>query len=58
MKSIPLPVSVFSALVAVESFAHEGHGMTGSDHWHASDAWGLAAFAVVLGVACWRGRGK
>jgi hypothetical protein len=34
------------------SFAHEGHGMAGM-HWHATDAWGFVAVAVMLAVAIW-----
>ena len=37
---------------AGSTFAHDGHGMTGS-HWHATDAWGFAAVAAVLVVAVW-----
>ncbi len=32
---------------AASSWAHEGHGMPGASHWHASDVLG---FGVALGV--------
>ena len=47
-----LLVSTLSTL----ALSHDGHGLEGS-HWHASDAWGFAAFAVVAGVALWLGKG-
>jgi MYXO-CTERM domain-containing protein len=37
--------------------AHDGHGLTGP-HWHATDAWGFVALAVVLGAALWWRRRK
>jgi len=45
------------SLAAVVSWAHDGHGMPGEIHWHATDVLGLA---VVLGLAAlgfWFGRG-
>ena len=47
-----LLVSTLSTL----ALSHDGHGLEGS-HWHASDAWGFVAFAVVAGVALWLGKG-
>jgi hypothetical protein len=41
---------------ASTAFAHDGHGLGGS-HWHASDAWGFAALAVMAALAVWLGRG-
>ena len=38
-------------------YAHPGHGMDGS-HWHATDAFGLAALAAVFGAAVWWARRK
>ena len=37
------------------SFAHDGHGMAGM-HWHATDAWGFVAVAVMVAVAIWLSR--
>ena len=34
-----------------QAWAHEGHGMPGVAHWHASDLFGLVmALAVVVGM--------
>ncbi len=46
-------------LLAVQvACAHEGHGLPGTSHWHASDSWGFVAAAVVAAVAAlwWRSR--
>jgi len=48
--------AVLSALSAVPAFAHEGHGLPGPSHWHASDALLLLAAAVVAGL--WWARRK
>jgi hypothetical protein len=42
---------------ASTAFSHDGHGLSGS-HWHASDAWGFAALAVMVALAVWLGRGR
>jgi hypothetical protein len=48
----------FLLLLPVLAQAHEGHGIEGASHYHATDAWGfLAALAVVV-VMWWMGRGK
>lgn len=39
--------------------AHEGHGLPGSSHWHAADAWGFVlAIGVVAALIWWGGRGR
>jgi hypothetical protein len=39
--------------------AHEGHGLPGQSHWHASDLLGFVlALLVVAGMAWWGGRGR
>ena len=43
------------ALWTASGHAHDGHGLTGS-HWHASDAWGFVALAVLVAVAVWASR--
>ncbi|MFZ9138190.1 MAG: hypothetical protein ACO3AC_08875 [Hylemonella sp.] len=42
---------------SASAFAHEGHGISGAQHWHATDSWGLVAMALVIAVAAWLGRG-
>ena len=34
------------------AFAHEGHGLPGSAHWHATDTLGFVGLAVVA-AAVW-----
>ena len=40
-------------LLPLAANAHEGHGLEGVSHWHATDAWGLVALATGLAVALW-----
>jgi hypothetical protein len=42
-----------AAAAAAPAFAHEGHGMPGHSHWHATDValWIVAALAVA--AAAW-----
>ncbi len=40
------------ALVAAAASAHEGHGLPGTSHWHASDTLGLL-LVVVLAAGAW-----
>ena len=46
-------------LFALSSHAHEGHGIEGASHYHASDVWGFV-IALCMGVFMWwlNGRGK
>ena len=37
--------------------AHEGHGLPGAGHWHATDTWGFIGMGVALVVAIWLSRG-
>jgi len=45
-------VGLPAALLASASHAHEGHGLFGA-HWHATDALGFVALAVVVVAAIW-----
>jgi hypothetical protein len=38
--------------------AHEGHGIAGADHWHATDTLGFLALAGVVAAFIWLGRRK
>jgi hypothetical protein len=39
--------------------AHEGHGIEGASHYHATDVWGFVSIAVAAAVVWWfTGRGK
>ena len=42
----PRPLRAAALLLAAPAaWAHEGHGLAGSSHWHASDAFGLVIVA-------------
>jgi hypothetical protein len=39
--------------------AHEGHGIEGTSHYHATDVWGFVSIVVAAAVVWWfTGRGK
>ena len=40
------------------AMAHEGHGLPGTIHWHATDTWGFAMVAVLAALALWSSRDK
>ena len=48
---------VTAALAAFAARAHEGHGLPGASHWHATDAWGLPAVGALVALALWLSRG-
>ena len=50
-------ISVF-VLLPAWAVAHEGHGMEGGAHYHATDAWGFLAALAVVAIMWWLGRGK
>jgi hypothetical protein len=45
------------ALATPLALAHEGHGQA-LPHWHATDALGFVALAVVIAAALWASRRK
>jgi len=54
----PLTLLLASACAALPACAHEGHGMPGFAHWHASDVLGFVAVAAVLAAVIWFKGGK
>jgi len=46
------------AMTTLNASAHEGHGLPGISHWHSTDAFGVAALAVVFGLSFWLGGRK
>jgi hypothetical protein len=38
--------------------AHEGHGLPGASHWHASDTVGYVVLVAVIAAAWWSTRRK
>ena len=51
-------LSLTPLLLPLAASAHEGHGMEGVSHWHATDVWGLLALATGLAVGLWLGGRK
>ena len=52
-------LALLAAAHAGTAAAHEGHGLPGASHWHASDTWGfvmLAAVAAAAAAVWWRNR--
>ncbi len=45
-------------LAAATAQAHEGHGLPGTSHWHATDTLGLLLVAVLAAGALWFSRRK
>ncbi len=46
-------------LLPLFAHSHEGHGIDGASHYHATDVWGFVALAVVAAVIWWfTGRNK
>jgi hypothetical protein len=48
MKKITL---MLSSAIGAAAFAHDGHGLGASAHWHATDALGFVIAAALLAVA-------
>ena len=42
-----------AALLSSPAFAHEGHGMPGIGHWHATDTMGLLLVGGLAALALW-----
>jgi hypothetical protein len=52
-------LSSLFALLPTFVLAHEGHGMAGASHYHATDVWGFVAFACAAAIVWWfTGRDK
>ncbi len=48
----------FLPLLPTFALAHEGHGIEGVSHYHATDAWGFLAALAVVAAMWWMSRGK
>jgi hypothetical protein len=53
MKKITL---MLSSAIGAAAFAHDGHGLGDSAHWHATDALGFVIAAALLAVAVYFGK--
>ena len=51
-------LTFFLAVLPLLAQAHEGHGIEGASHYHATDVWGFVAFVGVIAVMWWMGRNK
>ena len=50
-------LTLLACALAAPAFAHEGHGIAGDSHWHATDTVGLLLVAAVAAAAWWYSRG-
>ena len=53
-----LAILLSGALTHWSAFAHEGHGLEGSTHWHATDTLGFIGVAFVAALVWFIGKGK
>ncbi|MFM8865867.1 MAG: hypothetical protein ACKOFG_13380 [Limnohabitans sp.] len=53
-----LSLLLIGALTHWGASAHEGHGLLGSAHWHATDVLGFVGVALVAAAVWFIGRGK
>jgi hypothetical protein len=52
----PFRVLLPALLASAAAQAHDGHGLQGPSHWHASDTAGFVVLALVVGLLWWAGR--
>jgi hypothetical protein len=55
-KQLSIAAALLGACAAAT--AHEGHGLPGTIHWHATDTWGFAMVAVLTALAIGSSRDK
>ena len=53
-----LAVLLSGAATHFGAFAHEGHGLPGSAHWHPTDTLGFVGLAAVAVIVWFIGKGK
>ena len=53
-----LAILLSGAATHLGALAHEGHGLPGSAHWHATDTLGFVALAAVAAAVWFIGKGK
>ena len=59
MKPLPRLPALLGSAMCLPVWAHEGHGLEGASHYHATDVWGFVVMAALLVVVWWfTGRGK
>ena len=47
---------LLTSAIATAAIAHDGHGLGGSAHWHASDALGFVIAAALVAGAVYFGK--
>jgi uncharacterized membrane protein YeiB len=47
---------MLTSVIGTAAFAHGGHGLGGSPHWHATDALGFVVAAALIAVAVYFGK--
>ncbi len=53
-----LAILLSGATTHFGAWAHEGHGLAGSAHWHATDTLGFIGVALVAALVWFIGKGK
>ncbi len=51
------PLLLAAAAAHATALAHEGHGIAGDSHWHATDTAGLLLGLLAVAVLAWISRG-
>ncbi len=49
-------LTLAATALPLAAFAHEGHGLPGASHWHATDTLGLLLVVVLAAGAVWLSR--
>ena len=58
MKNRHIALVILASTTCLGAFAHEGHGIEGSAHWHATDTLGFVGMAAIMALAWFLGKGK
>ncbi|MBL0420814.1 hypothetical protein JI739_10705 [Ramlibacter sp. AW1] len=57
MKLHRISAATVGVLASTLAIAHEGHGLSGGSHWHATDVFGLLLAGGLAALAWWFFRG-
>jgi hypothetical protein len=57
MKTRHIALVMLATTTHLVAFAHQGHGIEGSGHWHATDTLGFVGMAAIVSVAWFLGKG-
>jgi hypothetical protein len=56
MKKISAALACAALSLSPLTWAHDGHGLSGSSHWHATDVWGFVGLCALVMMAIFVGR--